>query len=123
MKKPGMKKASLEREPAAKLGQYIKSFIKTNYGGNDPAATVAAKLAARGVTAGPVTAHAVVAIVEEQVDTIRAATYPRIDEAMRRVAACDLLLSLFNEWVEERAQSGRLPEPSGASAPQPEELP
>lgn len=84
-RKPGGRKSSYCDETTARLLKTAKSLIKVNFGGHDAAQVVQGKLADAGVTAGPVTIAAVIAMLEQTTETCRRAAFPRIDEAIARL--------------------------------------
>lgn len=81
----GVRRDFYADESTAKLLKTTKSLIKVNYGGQDPAEVVRAKLAESGVNAGPVTVAAVVSMLEQTAETCRRGAFPRIDEAIARI--------------------------------------
>ena len=90
--KRGEKKGDLSGENTAQLLKWVKRMIYVDYGGKaDRVGLIQRKLLKHGIKAGPRSCQAIMALLEDVAAGCRKRTFPRLDEAIRRLGEADPL--------------------------------
>lgn len=90
MAKPGQKKESLSEETTVRMLKRVKQFVRCDFGGQDPLTTIRGKMKAEGINCNEKSQRAIHKIVTEQVEGCRRRSFPRINEAIKRLEGKDI---------------------------------
>jgi len=84
-RKVGKRKETYADETTSRVLKTAKALMHANFGGNEPLGVIHAQMLEQGVECGPVACKAIFELIQDQLATCRAALFPRIDEAIRRL--------------------------------------
>lgn len=96
IRKAGKRKTDLSGESDAEVLKKAKQLIRTDFGGSsDPLEVIRKKMEEKGIKpVGPASCKAIKELLEEQVESCRKRTTPRLDEAIRRAEGRGIVESL-----------------------------
>jgi hypothetical protein len=95
IRKVGKRKTDLSGESDAEVLKKAKQLIRTDFGGSsNPLEVIQKKMKEEGVDAGEAACKAIKKLLEEQVESCRRRTTPRLDEAIRRAEGRRIVESL-----------------------------
>ena len=85
-RRPGQRKPNYDDETTEKVLKTSKTLCRADHGGQDACEAIRKKAREEGLEIGPKTADFIKKQIEEQIESCRKRMFPRIDEAIKRVA-------------------------------------